>query len=715
MKNTKLMTLRRGSSPHPLIMSYQTNPIVNRIKINRGWFQEHFPQNSFLYSNETIYFYKYFLYIKFFCQSKKFNLIGHSIIIDNQKIALFYLLVQKQLYQCNSQNHKMVLAYRKNQWNNITKFAKNLGYYVSYGKFQYLRVKHQTNNITKKHRNSFVLFRHDIQQISLRILSLLSSNIYEKVRLSYLLKKRKFNFYEWQTTKIGKLFRSTRTMFYFRKKHIISHKPLFSKKLFYQLAVRKALERNIVLKHKYYSLNNRVVLYRHSMAKSFLPKTAVKKLNKSVHKFNRFNNKQIRAFIFRKKKLIFYRNIYQYRKKNKKKKLYASKNNDYHWINNYFNQTYFIKNMKLKNRLKFYQKKKLQFLMQNKLLKASVKSAVTRPSKQNNHKNMYVKHYSLDMVSLIKSVIAKKKKRFEQIKKQDQQRVMTIIANKSKLLFRKRFHKKRTWLLDICNTKSLFKIAYRIRKKEGKKYLNKLRKKKKLNTIKKPNRWIYRNKKKKKINFFFKNQPTGHDFWSIPAITKKLPLKRSTIKQAPYYNTLYVCSLCIQFLIKRIFNQLFLIKFGQQLHRLISTKYLLSPIGKMHASGFFKFKKVRTIKNIIRSSFLLYKYHNLEVIMQIMQKLFRESSKKQRGLFELFKHLTYTAKPIMMQNLSLSVRGKINSRPRACKKLIIENYDQLNTIGYSCFTNNIDYKSEQADAQTGSFFLKITSCCNKTK
>lgn len=187
--------------------------------------------------------------------------------------------------------------------------------------------------------------------------------------------------------------------------------------------------------------------------------------------------------------------------------------------------------------------------------------------------------------------------------------------------------------------------------------------------------------------------------------------KKKKVKQISLDVILYITGLYLQTELRKVFNFYYFVKFNQNLHRIISTEFLLAgEESKTSLENFNQYGKINLKKSIIRSAFIFYKYQNLSILSQIMKSLFERTRKRHRVLFEFFKTLIHKVSPKIMANVRLIVRGKINARPRARTATIgFTRFQEPNNISLHRYKRKVNYTAVQANAQTGSFFLKIIS------
>lgn len=77
-------------------MSYKTNPILNRIKINKGWKNPYLPTKTLNYSRDISLWFKVYLLLKFFLNLKKIQLVSFEIRFDQQNKKILYLRINKK-------------------------------------------------------------------------------------------------------------------------------------------------------------------------------------------------------------------------------------------------------------------------------------------------------------------------------------------------------------------------------------------------------------------------------------------------------------------------------------------------------------------------------------------------------------------------------------------------------------------------------------------
>ena len=77
-------------------MSYKTNPIANRIKINKGWKNPYLPTKILNYSRDISLWFKIYLLLKNFFNLKKIQLISCEMRFDQENKKILYLLINKK-------------------------------------------------------------------------------------------------------------------------------------------------------------------------------------------------------------------------------------------------------------------------------------------------------------------------------------------------------------------------------------------------------------------------------------------------------------------------------------------------------------------------------------------------------------------------------------------------------------------------------------------
>jgi len=77
-------------------MAYQTNPILNRIKIRKGWKNTYFPVKSLNYSHEITLWFKLYLFLKNYLFLQKIIVLTCEIRLSENHQKILYLFVTKQ-------------------------------------------------------------------------------------------------------------------------------------------------------------------------------------------------------------------------------------------------------------------------------------------------------------------------------------------------------------------------------------------------------------------------------------------------------------------------------------------------------------------------------------------------------------------------------------------------------------------------------------------
>jgi len=78
-------------------MSYETNPITNRLKIVKGWKNPYFPTQTLNYSREMLLWFKVYLFLKAYLSFQQIQLLACEIRITENNTKVLYLSVNKNL------------------------------------------------------------------------------------------------------------------------------------------------------------------------------------------------------------------------------------------------------------------------------------------------------------------------------------------------------------------------------------------------------------------------------------------------------------------------------------------------------------------------------------------------------------------------------------------------------------------------------------------
>lgn len=78
-------------------MSYETNPISNRLKINKGWKNPMFPVQTLNYSRDLLLWFKVYLLLKAYLSLQQIKLLACEIRISENHTKILYLSVTKQV------------------------------------------------------------------------------------------------------------------------------------------------------------------------------------------------------------------------------------------------------------------------------------------------------------------------------------------------------------------------------------------------------------------------------------------------------------------------------------------------------------------------------------------------------------------------------------------------------------------------------------------
>lgn len=77
-------------------MSYKTNPILNRIKINKGWKSPYLPTKTLNYTRDFALWFKVYLLLKTFLNLKGIQLLSCEIRFEQQNKKILYILINKK-------------------------------------------------------------------------------------------------------------------------------------------------------------------------------------------------------------------------------------------------------------------------------------------------------------------------------------------------------------------------------------------------------------------------------------------------------------------------------------------------------------------------------------------------------------------------------------------------------------------------------------------
>lgn len=191
-------------------MSYETNPITNRLKINKGWKNPHFPTKTINYSREMLLWFKIYLLLKAYLYLHHIQLLACEIRISEANIKILYLSVNKTSVASKT-NFKSKLkskSYLRELNSPLTKAQNKDARFLLYQDFKTLK-KTSTWNLNTWQKK--ILSKAWISKHRMSSWSNLSNTI-------YLLRKK---------TKFQKLFYQKQKQFYGRlvnKDSIIQHK-----------------------------------------------------------------------------------------------------------------------------------------------------------------------------------------------------------------------------------------------------------------------------------------------------------------------------------------------------------------------------------------------------------------------------------------------------------------------------------------------------------
>jgi len=78
-------------------MSYETSPILNRIKITKGWKNPTFPTKTLNYSREMLLWFKVYLFLKVYLWCQNIRLLTCEIRISEVHTKILYLSISKHI------------------------------------------------------------------------------------------------------------------------------------------------------------------------------------------------------------------------------------------------------------------------------------------------------------------------------------------------------------------------------------------------------------------------------------------------------------------------------------------------------------------------------------------------------------------------------------------------------------------------------------------
>jgi len=181
--------------------------------------------------------------------------------------------------------------------------------------------------------------------------------------------------------------------------------------------------------------------------------------------------------------------------------------------------------------------------------------------------------------------------------------------------------------------------------------------------------------------------------------------KRSlTILKWPTFIWFFKMELILNKFLLKLFNITFLVKFTQNLHKLVSTRKLLWKIEHSYYYNYQKYRNFQFYKFVIRSFFSLYRYGNIfrvtDQIRFYLERIKRKHTYPIRGFTTLFRIL----KPGNFMFFKLTVTGKVNYRTRSSIYSISQGGIPLNR-----FNTQMNYSQAIANAKAGSFTIRLTT------
>ena len=182
-------------------MSYKTNPISNRLKINKGWKNSYLPTKTLNYSRDISLWFKVYLLLKLFLNLKKIQLLSCEIRFDQQNQKILYLVINRKKTQRKKKRKKISLKKMKTP---LRKKANKKSKFFLYNHLIYLKKISfwKQNLIQKKVLSKFWLtkpktsiFSNTLKKVvNLRKTSLQKNKVFiskKQLRLKFYSKKQK--------------------------------------------------------------------------------------------------------------------------------------------------------------------------------------------------------------------------------------------------------------------------------------------------------------------------------------------------------------------------------------------------------------------------------------------------------------------------------------------------------------------------------------------
>lgn len=189
-------------------MSYETNPILNRIKITKGWKNPNFPTKTLDYSREIRLWFKVYLFLKVYLWYQKIKLLSCEFRTSEKHTQIFYLSINKYIPS-------------KKKKKNKSKWKKK----------SFLQELNSPLTKTKNKKARFLLYRdlNKLKKKSEFILNTYRKKIFSKAWLSKVRNNSWINF--------------TESLFFKRKNYVKRQQHTLKKKIFQQ----KKQKKNLVL------------------------------------------------------------------------------------------------------------------------------------------------------------------------------------------------------------------------------------------------------------------------------------------------------------------------------------------------------------------------------------------------------------------------------------------------------------------------------------
>jgi hypothetical protein len=287
-------------------MSYQTNPIANRLKIIKGWKTPYFPTKTLNYTRDIVLWFKVYLLLKTYLNLKKIKLLSCEIRISENNSKILYLSINK-FWNAKKEKQKRQPLLRKLH-SPLLKSKNTSAVFLLYQNLQLLK---QTSNLQNNFLKKKVLSKLWLNKPRISSwLNLVDANKLVRNQIT----KQQVTIQNWKKKQLS---------FLQKKKYVIKKKKLQS--LFWVKKQKKVLAINARLQVEINLLQSKLILLN-SQKKSDLIYKTIREIARKIEKKQHLLQKTHKLYKFlwthnqtlgKKTSFDFNRKILNIRTKNK--------------------------------------------------------------------------------------------------------------------------------------------------------------------------------------------------------------------------------------------------------------------------------------------------------------------------------------------------------------------------------------------------------------